>query len=160
MHLVENKKELNIGPDEYLDLFKKAMKKLAMAVDKEMGEERFLIYFEQLHIYRIEEIQAAVDQAIHDEEYNVIPTVGKLIRLIEDARRENREQWPTLKLEYLENWPTISDERLKELVRPFYEKIDKQKKELSPEESEARSEEKKKILKGQAKLITRNQAEE
>jgi hypothetical protein len=157
---VENKKELNIKPDEYLDLFKKAMKKLAMAVDKEMGEERYLIYFEQLHVYQIEEIQAAVDQAIHDEQYNVIPAVGKLIRIIEDAREERSERWPVLKLEHFEDWPTISDERLKELVRPFYEKLDKQKKEFSTGEREARAEENKKILRQQAKLINLNRTEE
>jgi len=160
MHLVENKKESNISPAEYLDLFKKAIKKLAMAVDKEMGEERYIIYFEQLHVYQIEEIQAAVDQAIHDEEYNVIPTVGKLIRLIEDGRRENKERWPTLKLEHFENWPTISNERLKELVQPFYDKFNEIDKELSPEDREMRSKEKKEILKHQAKLINLNRAEE
>jgi hypothetical protein len=83
-----SKNKSQITPDEYLDLFEKAMKKLSLAVDKPMGEARTLIYFEQLHTYSIEEIQAAVDQAIHDEEYSQIAPVGKLIRYIEEAREE------------------------------------------------------------------------
>ena len=149
-----NQKESNISPDEYLDLFEKAMKKLAMAVDKEMGEGRYLIYFEQLHPYSIEEIQAAVDQAIHDEEYNVIPAVGKLIRYIEEAREERREHWP--RLEFKEEWPTILPERLRELIQPFYDKLEKQKRELSPRERETKWKDNKEKLQKQISLVKRN----
>jgi hypothetical protein len=74
---------------EYLGLFERAMKKLALAFDKEMPKERFLIYFEHLSKYTIEEIQYAVNRAIREEEYNVIPPVGRLIKYIEEMREEN-----------------------------------------------------------------------
>jgi hypothetical protein len=150
---VGSQKGSSISPDEYLELFKGAMKKLAMAVDKEMGEARYLIYFEQLHTYGIEEIQAAVDQAIHNEEYNVIPTVGKLIRYIEDAREEQGERWP--KLEFKEEWPTMTSERLKELIQPFYDRLAKQEKELK-ERRETSWKKNKKILEGQINLVKLN----
>lgn len=130
MRLVDkNQKESSISPSEYLDLFEKSMKKLAMAVDKDMGEGRYLIYFEQLHGYSIEEIQAAVDQAIHDEEYNVIPAVGKIIHYIERAKRERAERYNPFQIEFKRE--EILPERLRELIKPFYDKlaaIDKKRK--------------------------------
>lgn len=153
--MTEEKKS-NISQGEYLDLFEKAMLKLAMAVDREMGEERILIYFEQLHVYSIEEIQVAVNQAIHDEEFSVIPPVGKLIRIIEDARKEKGERWPALRLEHFEKWPEITNERVKELIQPFYDKLNKIEEELSPEEREERWKRNREKLKVQGNLVRRN----
>jgi len=153
MRLVGNKKGSNTSQNEYLDLFNQAMKKLAMAFDKVMGEARTLIYFEHLHIYNIEEIQAAVNQAIHEEEYSVIPPVGKLIRYIEDARAESRERWP--QLEFKEEWPMTPPERVRELIQPFYDKLANQEKELR-ERRETLWEKNKEILRGQTNLVKLN----
>lgn len=141
-------------PKEYIDQFGGLMKKLAVATGKEMPEARTLIYFEHLHTYTIEEIQAAVNQAIHEEEFSVIPTVGKLIRYIEDARREKAGRWP--QLEFKEEWPTTPPERVKELIQPFYDKLAKQEKALSEaEREEAWKKNKEKLLK-QADLVKQN----
>lgn len=149
-----DKNKLSISPDEFIELFEKAMTKLAMSVDKEMGEERSLIYFEQLRKYKIEEIQAAVNQAIHDNEFNLIPTVGKLIRYIEDNREERREKWP--RLEHLEKWPEISDERLKELLQTIYKELEGKGQVLSGEEREKKWKENKERLQKQISLVKQN----
>jgi hypothetical protein len=144
----------NISPDEYLDLFEKAMKKLAIAVDKEMSEPRYLIYFEHLSSYSIEDIQYAVNRAIHEEKFSVIPPVGKLIKFIEELKMERREWWP--KLEYHETWPDTPPERVRELIQPFYDKLAKQEKALSEaEREEAWKRNKEKLLK-QADLVKQN----
>lgn len=148
-----NQKESNISPDEYLDLFEKAIKKLAMAIDKVMGEGRYLIYFEKLHSYSIEEIQAAVDQAIHDEQYNVIPAVGKLIRYIEEARREVADQYNHFQIEFKRD--EISSERIRELLRPFHDKLAAVE-QKEREERELRWQKNKEKLEGQAKLVKLN----
>ena len=146
---MEKQKGSNINPDKYLDLFKGAIKKLAMAVDREMGEERYLIYFEKLHIYQIEEIQDAVDKAIHYEEYNVIPAVGKLIRYIEDERRERGGQYNTFQIESKPE--DLPPGRLKELLKPLQDKFAAlEKKER--EERELRQKNKEK-LKKQAEIL-------
>lgn len=150
---MEKQKESSISSDKYFNLFGKAMKKLAMAVDKEMGEARLLIYFEHLHTYKIEEIQAAVDDLIHDEEFNVIPTVGKLIRYIEDARREKWNIYNPFQIESKRE--EISSERLKELLRPFYEKL-AMAEEREREERELQWQKNKEKLQGQANLVKLN----
>lgn len=147
---MEKEKGSNTTPGEYLDLFNKAMRKLAMAVNQEMGKERHLIYFEQLHGYRIEEIQAAVDRAIHDEEFSVVTPVGKLIRYIEEARREGSEDLGAIQIQYRER--EITSERLKELLKPLYDKWGMS---IEPTEEERRAqwEERKRKLKAQANLV-------
>ena len=150
---MENQKGSNINLNEYLDLFKGAMKKLAMAVDKEMGEARLLIYFEHLHTYKIKEIQAAVDDLIHDEEFNVIPTVGKLIRYIEDARREKWNIYNPFQIESKRE--EISSERLRELLKPFRDKLVAAE-EREREERELRWQKNKEKLEGQVNLMKVN----
>jgi hypothetical protein len=151
---VENKKESNISREEYLELFEKAMKKLALAIDKVMGEERYFIYFEQLHKYPIEEIQAAVDQAIHDEEFSVIPPVGKLIRYIEDAREERRLRFRPVMIEYQEQWPEVSQVVREKYIKPLMEKLGMNEGK-TPEEKETRWKERKEELRKQVSLVKR-----
>lgn len=147
----KNQKGSSISPDEYFDLFGKAMKKLTIAFDKQMSEARLVIYFEHLSSYSIEDIQHAVNRAIHEEEFSVIPPVGKLIKFIEESKAERRERWP--RLEFKEEWPTTPSERVRELIQPFYDKLAKQEKALSEaEREEAWKRNKEKLLK-QADLV-------
>lgn len=138
-------------PKEYIDQFGGLMKKLAVAMGKEMPEARTLIYFEHLHTYTIEEVQAAVDEAIHEEEFSVIPPVGKLIKFIEESKTERRERWP--RLEFKEEWPTTPPERVKELIQPFYDNLAKQEKELSEAERQERWKKNKEKLLKQADIV-------
>lgn len=148
---MENEKKLS--QSEYLDLFEKAMKKLAIAFDKEMSEGRFLIYFENLCSYSIEDIQYAVNRAIREEEYNIIPPVGRLIRYIEELNEKKREMAYNL-LNYNEKWPIVSIEKVREIVKPFYDKVMKHEKILSEEEREKKWKENKEKLQRQIKQIT------
>lgn len=152
---MENKKESNINRKEYLELFEKAMKKLAMAVDKVMGEERYFIYFEQLHKYPIEEIQVAVDQAIHDEEFSVIAPVGKLIRYIEDAREERRLRFRPVMIEHEERWPEVSEEVREKYIKPLMKKF-RMDEEKTREEKETQWKDRKEELKSQLNLVKRS----
>lgn len=154
-----DKNKLQITPNEYLDLFDKAMKKLSLAVDKPIGEARTLIYFEHLHAYSIEEIQAAVNRAIHEEEYPQIPPVGKLVRYIEEEREETRRgSFLMESAAFLEERPQSREEGKTQAVKVL-RMIDTKISEIEGKEKEKRGlewEVKKKILKDQAKLITLN----
>lgn len=120
-----DKNKSQITPNEYLDLFENAMKKLSIAADKPMGEARTLIYFEHLHVYSMEEVQAAVNRAIHEEEYSQIAPVGKLIRYIEEERETQRNTMRSrTDLIEIENNPgAISPERAKQIIKEVNAKI-------------------------------------
>lgn len=132
---------------EYLILFEKAMKKLALAFDKEMPKERFLIYFEHLSKYTIEEIQYAVNRAIREEEYNVIPPVGRLIKYIEEMREEN--YFPMLEYQKEER---MSKEKAREALNKIFSLIDEKGKQ-NEEKRLIKFEERREQLRKQAKLF-------
>ena len=158
----EHQRPLSISPEEYLDLFGKAMKKLEKSVEKEMGEERFLIYFEQLHKYTIEEIQDAVDQAIHDQHFSLIMPVGKLIWYIEQARLAKREQYQPMLIDFELKEKILSREEGREEAIKALNFIKEKIKEINLRDEAARKirwEQRRKILKGQKALIEMNQKE-
>jgi len=157
---MENKNPLNISPDEYLDLFNKAMKKLEAAVDKVMGEERMLIYFEQLHKYSIDQIQEAVDMAIHDEEYSQITPVGKIIRYIEEIKEAKWKQYKPICIDFeLKTRMLTREENREEAIKALKfitEKIQK----LEVQEADQRKkrwEIRKKIIDSQKNLLRINE---
>jgi len=123
------------------------MKKLALAFDKEMPKERFLIYFEHLSKYSIEEIQFAVNRAIREEEFNVIPPVGRLIRYIEEMREEN--YFPMLEYQKEER---MSKEKAMEALNKIFSMIDEKEKQ-NEKDRVIRFEERRERLRRQAKLV-------
>jgi len=123
------------------------MKKLALAFDKEMPKERFLIYFEHLSKYSIEEIQFAVNRAIREEEFNVIPPVGRLIRYIEEMREEN--YCPMLEYQKEER---MSKEKAMEALNKIFSMIDEKEKQ-NEKDRVIRFEERRERLRRQAKLV-------
>lgn len=149
----KNQKPSSISPDEYFDLFGKAMKKLAESVEKIMGEGQLLIYFEQLCRYQIGEIQTAVNEAIRGNLFSVIVPVGKLIRYIEDVRRERWEQYNPFQIEFKRD--EISSERLRELLKPFRDKL-AMAEDREREERELKWQKNKEKLQGQTKLVKLN----
>lgn len=160
-----DKNKSQITPDEYLDLFEKAMKKLSLAVDKPIGEERTLIYFEQLHTYPIEEIQVAVDRAIHEEEYSQIAPVGKLIRYIEEAREAERGKLSFLRVGsgLLLEERQLSREEGRAEAKKLLTMIDGKISEIEERKQSDRKvkwEARKKILAGQVRLMVLNSNKE
>jgi len=154
-----DKNKSQITPNEYLDLFDKAMKKLSLAVDKPIGEARTLIYFEHLHAYSIKEIQEAVDRAIHEEEYSQIAPVGKLVRYIEEGREETRRGSFLIESAVLLEERSQTREEGKAQAVEALRLVNTKISEIEGKEKEKRElewEVKKKILKDQAKLITLN----
>jgi hypothetical protein len=63
---LEKVKRLNIGPEQYWQGFLKCMAKLEEAYGKEITEGRAAIYFENLQVYSIAEIEEAVNRAIRE----------------------------------------------------------------------------------------------
>jgi len=151
---VQKQKESNINPEQYWDAFKEIIKYIEEAMEKEFSAGRVAIYLEHLQDYSIEEIWEGVKKAIHEETYSKIPPVGKIIAVIEEAHEEKRDRWP--RLEHIEPWPDTPPERVRELVKPFYDKLAKQEKELSGEERETRWKENKEKLQRQISLVKLN----
>ncbi len=139
---MEQRKQLNTNPNEYWQGFLKCMAKLEEAFGREMTEGRGGIYFENLHSYRIAEIDAAVNRAIREQEF--FPSVATLINFIKEQRQEERERWPSIGLEYKEeDRPELSSEEAKKLIKGICEKMDEAARKTAKEERKAEAEKKK-----------------
>lgn len=147
-------KESSINPEQYWAQFKEIIKYIEAAMGRDFTEERVAIYLEHLQEFSIEEIWEGAKRAVHEETYSQIPPVGKIIQIIEDNREEKRERWP--RLGYKEEWPDTPIERVKELVQPFYDKLERQKREISEEGRENRWKENKDKLQKQISLVKQN----
>jgi hypothetical protein len=120
---------------------------------KEFSEQRVAIYLEHLQSYSLEDIWEAVKKAIHEETYSQIPPVGKIIAMIEETNEEKTERWP--RLEFKEEWPDTPIEKVRQLIQPFYDKLEKQKK-SSEEERQTKWKDSKDRLQKQISLVKRN----
>jgi hypothetical protein len=132
------------------------MAKLEEAYGKEITEGRAAVYFENLQMYSIAEIEGAVNRAIREETF--FPTVAMLINLIEEQREEKGERWSTIQLDYREE-DRLSPEEARKGFEMIYKKIeeviqkDSEKERIAKEEKKRRWEERKKKLLDQKAIV-------
>ncbi|MFB3886318.1 MAG: hypothetical protein ACE144_13930 [Thermodesulfobacteriota bacterium] len=129
------------------------MAELEEAYGKEITEGRAAIYFKELRVYPIMEIEEAINRAIHEQDF--FPPVSMLIRFIEEQREEKRNQWPIFSmtaLEYKEEWPTVPPEKLQAIIKPLMDKW-KIQEQLPEEERRKRREESRVKLEDQKRIL-------
>jgi len=147
---VEKQKESTTNHEQYWAEFKNIIKFIEAAMGKEISEERVAIYLQFLQEFPIGEIWEAVKWAVREETYSQIPPVGKIISIIELKRQAMSERWPMLDLK--EKRSEILPEKIRELTKPFWDKIEKDEKEVG-EIRRQRWIKKKEELKAQTNLV-------
>ena len=146
-------KESNTSHEQYWAEFKEIIKFIEAAMGKEIPEERVGIYLTFLQEFSIEEIWEAAKQAVREETYSQIPPVGKIVSIIELKHQAKKDRWPSL--EFKEKRSEIMPERLREITKPFWDKLEKLEKE-EQEERQKKCKTNREILEGQIRLVKQN----
>jgi len=107
-----------VGAKEYWARYSASMKKLLIAKDYELTQERGVIYFEDLHVYPIELIEIVFERA--RKEIKFFPQISEIIKFIEEEKERASER--SMQIPYIKE-ERVPIEKQKAAIKLIYERI-------------------------------------
>lgn len=144
-------------PEEEEKFYALLAKTIEVNWERDMTPDRMRIWWMVLREYSFQQVGDAIAQYIAKGDA-YWPQVSDIVRTITEMGRDKAELYPLL--EHKEDYTPISSERLKEILKPLYEKWGMEKPKETKEEKEKRWNKTREKLMAQATIIQSAEAVE